>query len=396
MPTYRIPFGGRAHHYPKPVLEKLNSFLAETSSLTQGEYLQKFEYGMSSYIGSEAVLAVANATCALELVAQYLFAKEGGGEIIIPAHTYTSSAYPFAKAGFKIKWADIDPETRVINTKSIERVVSKDTKAIVVVHLYGYIADINEIVEYARAHKIQVIEDTAQAIGTWLDEKHAGTSGDFGVFSFHSHKNISTLGEGGLLSINNPDLLPIFKAMRHNGHMPFPYAREHYWLPAMSNADMPEFNGSYLQPNNYCMAEANCLVGLEMIPYIASIISSKRDRAIKVIDRLSDYETLRFHRCDSARHNYHLLVAKVEGDLRDKLIASLAFDFGIQCATQYYPLYLYDYYKKIGAGEANCPHTEQFFDSMISFPFQSCITDDDIDYMVTSTETCIDSLGGAE
>ena len=107
---------------------------------------------------------------------------------------------------------------------------------------------------------------------------------------------------------------------------------------------------------------------------------------------MQDFDQLEFHRVDNDRHNYHLLVAMDKSGKRDSFIRKMAFDEGIQCVVQYYPLNRYDLYQKLGYGEANCPNADRFFDNMISFPFQHMLTDSELDQIIDSTKRVLKSL----
>jgi perosamine synthetase len=377
---FKIPFSGRAHQYNKREIDIVVDTMKNGKTLTQGENLINFQRKFSKYLSVENSFALSNAASALELVAQ-LCQFQDGDEVIIPGHTYTASAYPFLKKGAKIVWADIDLKTRVVNHKTIEKCITKKTKAIVVVHLYGYGADMLPIMRLAKKHNLIVIEDAAQALGVELNKKKIGTFGDFGIFSFHSHKNISTLGEGGMLVLKNKEISNVIPMLRHNGHTDFNFAKEFYWKPAMGNVDLPLLNNQILWPNNYCLGEVECALGTILLDRIDSINFEKRKRANYFINSMSEFSDLEFHKVKTNRHNYHLLVARVLSKKRDILINKLAEE-GIQCVVQYYPLYRYDLYKKVGLGKANCPNTDIFFDNMISFPFNHLIKENDFLWMI--------------
>lgn len=377
---FRIPFSGRAHAYTADEIETIVETANNAITLTQGRHRNEFEAAFRAYAGVEHAFAVCNAASALELSAQLCCFKPGD-EVIIPSHTFTASAYPFIKKGAKLVWADIDPIQRVVTAESIRACLTERSRAIVVVHLYGYGADMPGIMQLAREHNLIVIEDAAQSLGAVIDGKRTGTFGDFGVFSFHSHKNVTTLGEGGMLVVKNRQVADIVPMIRHNAHCTFPEPREDYWLPAMSNVDLPVLDGNVLMPNNYCLGEVECALGVKLLERIDQINAEKRARALQFIDRLSDCPQLQFHREESNRHNYHLLVAKVAGGLRNEFIRRMAHDQGVQCVVQYYPLNRYPFYQKLGFGEANCPNADDFFDNMVSFPFQHSIPNEDLALM---------------
>ena len=387
---FKIPFSGRAHTYTEDEVQTVVDAMQTAVPLTQGHHQQIFQQKFCEYTGAKNAFAVNNATAALELSAQ-LCQFTPGDEVIIPAHTFTASAYPFLKKGAKIIWSDIDLKTRVVTAQTIEQCITENTKAIVVVHLYGYCADMSPIMELAKKHNLLVIEDTAQAMGSRINGQMAGTFGDLGVFSFHSHKNITTLGEGGMLVVKEQKMADIIPMLRHNGHCGFDFEREHYWLPAMGNVDLPELNGEPIWPNNYCLGEIECALGVKLLDRIDEMNEQKRQRAMQFIDAMVEFSELAFHREETDRHNYHLLVARVTNGKRDAFMAKMA-EAGIQCVVQYYPLNRYDLYKKSGYGEANCPNTDLFFDNMISFPFHHMMSDETFAELIATTKKVITEL----
>ena len=389
---FKIPFSGRGHKYTEEEVKLVANVMQTATPLTQGKHRDKFEANFAKYLGVEHTFTTNNATTALELSAQLCQLKKGD-EVICPSHTYTSSMYPFIKKGGQPVWADIDPKTKVVSLETIKKCVTTSTKVIIAVHLYGFcINDIEAIASFAKKKNILLVEDVAQAMGTEIDNKKAGTFGDFGIFSLHSHKNLSTLGEGGFLVVKDLKYANIIPMLRHNGHCNFKYDRDKYWVPAMGNVDLPELNGEYLMPNNYCLGEVECALGSKLLERLDDMNQQKRARAIKFIDALSDFECIKFHRVDSIQHNHHLLVGVITNGKRDVFMNTMAIEYGIQCVVQYYPLNRYDLYKKLGYEKSNCPNADDFFDNMVSFPFQHWMSDEEFNYMLETTKTVLYNL----
>lgn len=390
---FRIPFAGRAHRYTEDEIATIVDAAREAVPLTQGRHLRAFEAAFRAYNGIDHAFAVCNATAALELAAQ-LCRFRPGDEIIIPSHTFTASAYPFVKKGARPVWADVDPATRVVSAETLAARITPHTRALVVVHLYGYGADMHAIMELAQRHNLLVIEDAAQALGVDIEGRKAGTFGDFGIFSFHSHKNITTLGEGGMLAVREPRLAALVPMLRHNGHSGFPEPREDYWIPAMGNVDLPEIDGEVLMPNNYCLGEVECALGTKLLARLDTINADKRHAALRFMDALADCPELEFHRVPGGRHNYHLLAARVANGWRDAFIRRMARVHGIQCVVQYCPLDRYPFYRKLGYGAADCPAGNAFFDSMVSFPFQHSLSASELDEIAQAAREAIRHLRG--
>ena len=393
MKKYNIPFSGRAHSFIDSEIKTVLDVMQSADPLTQGKHRNQFETSFIDFQGGTGqAYAMGCATDALEIVAQ-LCQFSPGDEFIIPAHTYTASCYPFIKKGGSPVWSDIDLQSRVVTADTIEKCLTSRTKVIVVVHLYGYVVEMEPILNLAKANDLLVVEDSAQAIGAKYKNQRAGTMADFGIFSFHSHKNISTLGEGGMLWVRDQKYVNLIPMLRHNGHCTFDFEREDYWVPAMGNVDLPELNGKPMMPNNCCLGEVECALGEQLLKRVDEINAEKRRRALTFMDELQDFSELEFHREDSERHNYHLLVARLINGKRDQFIRTMAQQHSIQCVVQYYPLNRYDLYQKLGFEMANLPNTDEFFDNMVSFPFQQTLTEADLSYMLDCTRKVLRSLG---
>jgi perosamine synthetase len=212
------------------------------------------------------------------------------------------------------------------------------------------------------------------------------------VYSFHSHKNITTLGEGGMVTVRDTRWVDVLPMLRHNGHCAYPGERPDYWIPAMGNVDLPELNGKTLWPMNCCLGEVECALGEKLLDRADQVNEEKRERALTVIDSLTEYPELVFHREASTRHNYHLLAAQVQNGLRDSFIRRMASHHGIQCVVQYYPLNRYPFYQKLGYGIADLPNSDKFFDNMVSFPFNHLLTNSEIEEIVATSRETLDCL----
>ena len=134
------------------------------------------------------------------------------------------------------------------------------------------------------------------------------------------------------------------------------------------------------------------MLGTMLLDRVEEINAKKRARAIAIIDALQDCPELVFHREPSTRHNYYLLAAHVQHGLRDRFIRRMVQHHEIQCAVQYYPLNRYPLYRDLGYGEANVPHTDTFFDNMVSFPFNHLLKDEQIEQMISAIREAVEFL----
>ena len=381
---YRIPFAGIGYRYGSEEARIVAHAMENSSTYTQGPHQGEFEAAFAKFLQSDhRCFATSSAAAAIELAA-ILSGVGPGDEVIIPAHTYNASAYPFARRGAQIRWADIDESTFVMDPASVQSLISPATKVIVAVHLYGLPVDMHPILRMAEERNIYVVEDCAQSIGAVYRGAIAGTLGDMSVFSFQSHKNISTLGEGGMLAVADPELARHVAGLRHNGHRDFPRNDDRYWYPAMSDVafDLP---GEW--PHNFCMGEIQAALGTHLLSKVPDINDKRRARFQTAVAALAPFPELKFQHIPSDRlSSHHLLPFKYVGDSFDRtnhdFIRELAYGRGIQCATQYYPLNRYSLFEESGNGDASVPVTDAFFDNMVSLPFHSWMTDNDFTFML--------------
>lgn len=393
IPDFRVPFSGVGARYTAAEKQAVLEAMDATSTYTQGAYQARFEAAFSAFIGVPHAFATSSCAAALELAAD-LLRLEPGDEVIIPAHTYCATAYPFARHDIAIRWADIDPDTLVVTREMVEPLVTDRTKAIVVVHLYGLPCPMPEIMDLAREHGIKVVEDCAQAIGAAIDGRRMGSFGDIACFSFQSHKNISTLGEGGMITVHDPNYAEVLPGLRHNGHRPFPPPRPRYWVPAMNNVD---FDYEDVWPHNFCLGEVQCALGLEMLKRVDELNADRGQRFHRFVDELVEFPELVFQTIPLGyQSSYHLLPCRYEGAETEKtnhdFIQHMVDIHRIQPVVQYYPLYRYPLFARAGHGDAVVPNTDRFFDNMLSLPFHQWIPENDFQYMIEATKKTAEAL----
>lgn len=388
---FKVPFSGVGARFTDEEKSAVLNAMDSTTTYTQGPYQHGFEDAFCDFIGVGYSHATSCAATALELAA-ILLRLEPGDEVICPAHTYCASAYPFAKYGATIVWADIDSQTWVISPETIKQLITPRTRAIIAVHLYGLPAPMRELKSLAQDANVLLIEDCAQAIGANIGEKPVGSFGDMAIFSFQSHKNISTLGEGGMLCHSNDLWGELIPGLRHNGHRPFGEGDTRYWKPAMNNVD---FDIDGVWPNNFCLGEIQCALGKQMLPRITTINSDRRNRFRIFKERFNSAGSIKLQEIPLGYNStHHLLPIKVaDPDINsDDVISKLAFECGVQAIVQYYPLNRYPLFIKAGFGRADVPNTDDLFDNMVSLPFHHWMPSDDFEYVMDSLDKVLHEL----
>ena len=183
-----------------------------------GKYIDEFEAKFAAYCGTKYAIAVSNGTTGLHLALATLGLK-AGDEVIIPDLTFVATANAVAYTGATPVLADIDPDTLCIDIASVKSLITKRTRAIMPVHLYGHPADMDALIELADAHGIDIIEDAAEAHGAEYKGRRVGSFGKCGVFSFYGNKVVTT-GEGGMLTTNDVDFYQHAKQLRDHAMSP--------------------------------------------------------------------------------------------------------------------------------------------------------------------------------
>jgi perosamine synthetase len=393
---YLVPFPARMHDYTNEEIEAVVGVMKNAEAQTQGEYMRKFESDFKKYTGAVNAFAVDNATNALRL-AGILCRLKPGDEVIIPAYTFCATAIAFGHTGAKIVWADIDSERWVVDPADIERKITPKTKAIVVVHLLGMPVDMDRVMDIAQKYGLRVIEDCAQSPGAKINGRHVGTFGDFGCFSFHGAKNITTLGEGGMLTVKSDEDAKLVPGIRHNGCRAIIGERQRYWVPAMSTVDV-DIDGEW--PNNFCIGEAQCALGSVLLRRLDQINDILTDQGMKIREAMKDTPEISFNVIpEGYRHVHHQFVMHFDGSAfgknRNDLMDILVNEYRIRSIVQYYPLYRFPLFKKLGAGENDCPVLEKWWDDSFSFPWWCGIPDETIEYLTGSLKKAVNKLKGA-
>lgn len=391
---FKIDWTNNSIQYSSEEKKAVMAAMKDAVPFTQGKYLEKFENKFQNYIGNKGkAYAVANGSNALDLTAILINTKPGD-EFIIPAHTWCATAISYARFGGKIKWADIDPETLVVSLDAIKKLVTKKTKAIIIVHLYGMPANMKAIMKFAKQKKLIVIEDCAQSLGSSIDKKKTGTFGDMSIFSFHSNKIITTLGEGGMLLVNNRKFDKKVRALIHNGLEPFKRKdKSIYWKPAMNNIIQAKKD---FWPFNFCIGEIQCALGEKLIKRIEKLNMIRINRANKFTKSLSIYSELKFQkRIKGYKNVYHCLVARFVGrnskKKRDLFMKIMSKKFKIKTIVQNCPLNRYQLFKNLNSN-ADLKNTNDFFDNMISWPFYTYMSQNNFNYMIRKTQQTLNII----
>jgi perosamine synthetase len=247
----------------------------KTGWVVQGPNVAEFERLFAEYTRAEFALATTSCTTALHLALMALGVGPGD-EVILPAFTWVATANVIEMLGAKPVFIDIEIDTFHIDINQTEKAITPRTKVILPVSLFGLSADMQPIVELARAHNLKVVEDDACGTGAWYHGQHAGTLADIGCFSFHPRKSIST-GEGGMVITADEQIASIMRSIRDHGASVSDHVRHHGPRSYM----LPDFN---IVGSNFRMTDIQAAVGVVQMGRLEYIMGER----IRVADRYDE------------------------------------------------------------------------------------------------------------
>lgn len=256
---------------------------------SKGEFVKKFENKFKRLFNYKYAISVNNGTAALHLAVMALDIKNGD-EVIVPALTYVATANAVSYTGAKVVLVDINLNDWQISIESIKKNITKKTKAIILVHLYGQSCDLNPIIKLAKKNKINIIEDCAEALGSKYNNNFVGSLGEISTFSFYGNKTVTT-GEGGMVVCKNKKIYKKILKLKSQG---LNLASNNYY-----DHDVVGYN---YRMTNICAA-----IGLAQLNKLNSIIKKKIDIFIKYKKILSKH-SIRFHEQNiNTRHTFWLV-----------------------------------------------------------------------------------------
>jgi perosamine synthetase len=330
-----------------------------------GKYLEEFEDVFAHFCNTGYALTVMNGTCALHLALAVYDIKEGD-EVIVPDLTFIATANAVRYAGANVVIVDIERDTLCIDPDKIERAITKNTKAIIPVHLYGHPANMVEIMSIAKKHNIVVIEDAAEAHGAEVNGIKVGSIGDCGVFSFYGNKIITT-GEGGMITTNDKDFYE--KAIYLRDHAMSKSKR--YWHTQIGY--------------NYRMTNLQAALGVVQLERINEFLA-KRKLVFELYKKyMSSSLNIRLNQTSQwAKNVYWMICIEIEGYneiQRDALIIKLK-EKGIDSRPYFYPVSDMPMYAKANTTDTPVtPVTHEIYCKGINLPTYFDITEDEIKYI---------------
>ena len=346
--------------YEKKFKARLNDFF-KTSYYINGVEVRKFESDFAQYTGTGFASGVGNGLDAIRLIfeAYKILGKlKNGDEVLVPANTYVASLLGISQAGLIPVPVDVHPDTMNINPVLAETLITKKTKAIMPVHLYGQSVDMDILGAFAKKHGLLVIEDAAQAHGLHFKDKKAGNLGNAAAFSFYPTKNLGALGDGGMITSNDGELIEIVNLLKNYGQ------KEKYISEFQGfNSRLDEIQAIFLNIKLKSLDQINARRKKHAEYYLTHVNNKKIDLPVTDLQ---------------AEHIYHQFVIQINGD-RDKFIKYM-MENGIECLVHYpLPPHKQAAYKSLK--NVFAPSTEYLSRRIVSIPVNESLSEDEIKYI---------------
>ena len=358
----KVPFLDlKAQH--GPLREELLAAITEvydSGAFAGGPYVAAFEQDFAAYCRCEHAIGVGNGTEAIWLPLLALGVGAGDEVITVPG-TFMATAEAITHSGATPVFVDIDERTYTMDPSGLEKALTPRTKAIVPVHLFGQMADMDPILEFARAHGLYVVEDAAQAHGAEYKGRRAGAMGDAASFSFYPGKNLGALGEAGAVVTNNPELAEKVRTLRDHGQI-----RKYHHTMVGWNSRMDGMQAAALRIKLRRLEKGNQLRRAHAARYDEAF-TGMEDVAIPL-------------RADYAKHVYHIYAIRVQE--RDEVMRRLA-DKGIGTGIHYpVPVHLQGAYGHLGHGEGAFPVAEKAAQEFVSLPMFPELTPAQVEWTI--------------
>ena len=323
-----------------------------------GENVRLFEEEFANYCNVKYAVGVASGSDALIFALRATMETEG--DVITVPNTFISTVDAIVENGLKPVFVDVDPETHNIDVRRVGKMMTKATKAILPVHLYGQPTEMGPILELASKYGIIVVEDACQAHGAEYQGRKVGGFGDVGCFSFYPAKNLGAYGDGGMAITNNEEIAERIRRLRN-------YGQKEKCL-------------HMLRGYNSRLDEIQAAVLRVKLHYLDRWNERRRNIAKLYGELLDDAEELATpSEMDSTKHVYHLYVVRCQH--RDELQQWLASK-GISTGLHYpIPIHMTDAYKSLGYSRESFPITERYAEEILSLPMFPELRDEEVEFV---------------
>ncbi|MCP4668341.1 MAG: UDP-4-amino-4,6-dideoxy-N-acetyl-beta-L-altrosamine transaminase [Deltaproteobacteria bacterium] len=351
--------------------------------LTTGPKVDAFEHALADYVGAQYGVAVSSGTAALHC-AMYALGIGPGDEVILPPMTFAATANCVVFQGGTPVFADVQPDTLLIDPVAVEEKITKRTRAIIAVDYAGQPCDYDSLRDIADSHGLSLIADGCHALGAVYKGRRVGSLADMTVFSFHPVKHITT-GEGGMITTNDPKFAQRMRRFRNHGIDTDFRQREQQgsWYYEMVDLGY-----------NYRITDMQCALGLSQLKKQPRFLARRREIAKTYDDAFAASEEIRpLSVRDDLLHAYHLYVVRLMGVDRARIFQYMQ-NGGVGVNVHYIPVHMHPYYRsRVGTDYGICPVAEEAYEQIVSLPIFPEMHKGDVETVVHSLKRAIE-IGG--
>jgi len=364
----KIPYG-RQHIDEDDILAVAETLRSDY--LTTGPKISEFETAVASFCDARFGVAVSNGTAALH-AAMFALSIGPGDEVIVPPMTFAASANCILYMGATPVFADVDPETLLLDPVKAAAAITDKTKAIIAVDYTGQPCDWSELNKLAKKHDIALVADGCHALGATLNGTRVGTLADMTVFSFHPVKHIAT-GEGGMILTEDAQLDAILRTFRNHGITTDARTRAETgaWFYEMHDLGY-----------NYRMTDIQAALGTSQMSKLPRFLERRREIAAFYDQQFANTDVRPLLVREDVEHAYHLYVVRIPN--RDEVYKKLQ-EAGIYSQVHYIPVHLHPYYRQnLGTTVGLCPVTEAAYEEILSLPMYPDLTEEEMEYVANT------------
>jgi len=359
---------------------------------TSGAACIRFEEEFAAYCGSKYARATSNGTASLFLSMIALGIGPGDRVLTTPV-TWIATAAAAATLGAEVDFVDIDPHTYNLDPNALKDKITPNTKAVVPVHLYGQCCDMDPIMELADKHGFAVVEDACHTIGGEYKGRKAGSIGAAGCFSFHEQKNMSTLGEGGMIVTDDPMLFE--RIALYRSHCTRVYGKSTKYCSLDENK-LPMGKRFWWQDfddtgYNFRMTDIQAAVGRVQLGKLDAMNQKRIDNAAYVTAGLSRVPGLTLPTVmPECKHVFHLYPVMLDPDAygmsKEDFIYAMLHERGIKVGAHYIPLHWTTAFRKRGFRKGQFPAADLLGERMVTLPIHPRQTREALDYLIESVK----------
>lgn len=379
----KVFFAQRGNCYDEDDKRAILELLDQPVTFNKWDAIKRFEKEFKDYIGAGFALSTTSCTSALHLALRGVDLRPGD-EVITTPMTWVATSNVIMLEGAKPVFVDVEPDTLNIDPDKIRAKITNKTKAILPVHYSGHPADMDKIQAIAKEFSLFVISDAAHAIGAEYKSKRIGSFEDLAAYSFYTQKNMSTLGEGGMVTTNQEDVIERIKLYQNHG---VKYVNNYV---GSAKLEEPWYRDCVMVGNNYRMSEGQAVIGSVQLKKVDKFNAKRRQIAEYYSKLLKDISGIITPiEKDYAKSSWHFYVIKIEDSFglnRNEVYHRLK-ELGVETSVHYTPLTHFIPYQALGYNVNDFPIAEAAYKKILSLPLHVKMDEAQVEYVVEMLKT---------